>query len=104
MIIYNVTVSVENSIRKDWIKWMKETHIPEVINTGCFTEAKFQRLVTDKNDENTFAIAYSCKSLQTLKKYQSHYAADLQAKHIKRYRDRALAFRTVLEVLSEFRQ
>ena len=103
MIIYNVTVNVENSIVEDWIEWMQDIHIPQVMNTGCFIEAKLQRLVIDKQDEHTFAIAYKCCSIVELKKYQSKYARALQAEHIKRYKDKALAFRTVLEVLSEFR-
>ena len=48
MIIYNVTVNVENSIVEDWIEWMQDVHIPQVIGTGCFIEAKLQKLVLDK--------------------------------------------------------
>ena len=36
MIIYNVTVSVEESIKKDWLTWMQDVHIPEVMATGIF--------------------------------------------------------------------
>jgi len=103
MIIYNVTVNVENSIVEDWIEWMQDVHIPQVISTGCFIEAKLQKLVLDKKDEKTFAVAYKCSSIEELKKYQTKYANDLQAEHIKRYKDKALAFRTVLEVIAEFR-
>ena len=33
MIIYNVTINVEDSIHSDWILWIKE-HIREVLDTG----------------------------------------------------------------------
>ena len=33
MIIYNVTVGVDKSIEADWLAWMKEVHIPDVIKT-----------------------------------------------------------------------
>ena len=103
MIIYNVNVNVENRIVDDWIEWMQDVHIPQVISTGCFIEAKLQKLVLDKKDEKTFAVAYKCSSIEELKKYQTKYANDLQAEHIKRYKDKALAFRSVLEVITEFR-
>ena len=103
MIIYNVTVNVENSIVEDWIEWMQDVHIPQMISTGCFTEAKLQKLVLDKQDEKTFAIAYKCFSIKELKKYQTKYASTLQAEHIKRYKDKVLAFPTVLDVIAEFR-
>ena len=97
MIIYNVTVNVENSIVEDWIEWMQDVHIPQMISTGCFIEAKLQKLVLDKKDEKTFAVAYKCSSIEELKKYQTKYANDLQAEHIKRYKDKALAFRSALD-------
>ena len=40
MIIYNVTVSVEESIKTDWLDWMKTEHIPEVMATGVFAKAQ----------------------------------------------------------------
>jgi hypothetical protein len=37
MIVYNVTVSVKNSIVKEWLEWMKNEHIPELMNTEYFS-------------------------------------------------------------------
>ena len=31
MIVYNVTVSVDENITSDWLAWMKDEHIPEVM-------------------------------------------------------------------------
>ena len=36
MYIYNVTVNVSDDVHIEWLKWMKETHIPDVMKTGCF--------------------------------------------------------------------
>ncbi|MFY8045434.1 MAG: DUF4286 family protein, partial [Chitinophagaceae bacterium] len=43
MFIYNVTVKIDPSIEADWIQWMKEEHIPEVLATGKFFESRFVR-------------------------------------------------------------
>ena len=39
-IVYNVTIKVNTSIATDLLSWLKEEHIPEVIATGCFTNAR----------------------------------------------------------------
>jgi len=44
MFIYNVTIKVDHSIAIEWLEWLKSVHIPEVIATGCFTEAKVLQL------------------------------------------------------------
>ena len=41
MYIYNVTTNIEEASHDSWVKWMKEIHIPEVLSTGKFLNAKF---------------------------------------------------------------
>lgn len=36
-ILYNVTVKVTPDIAADWLQWIKEEHINDVVQTGCFT-------------------------------------------------------------------
>ena len=55
MYIYNVTVTLEESIHDEWVKWMKETHIPDVMRTGYFTENKFCKLLVEEK-ETTYAV------------------------------------------------
>ena len=43
MIIYNVTINVENDTHDTWFKWMKETHIPDVMSTGMFLDFNFSK-------------------------------------------------------------
>ncbi|MDX5421554.1 MAG: DUF4286 family protein [Hymenobacteraceae bacterium] len=102
MILYNVTVNVEHSVADEWLQWMKETHIPEVMGTGFFLRNQICRLVNEiDNGGTTYAVQYYCRSLVDLEEYQRDHAPELQEKHLKRYGERALAFRTVLEVVAE---
>ena len=102
MIIYNVTVSVEESIKTDWLNWMKTEHIPEVMAAAVFTKAQINRVIVQGDSNNTFAIAYTCPSMKDLHQYQINFAAELQKKHLARYGDKAVAFRTIMEVIEEF--
>ena len=102
MIIYNVTVSVEESIKKDWLVWMQDVHIPEVMATGIFFKSQINRVVAKGDSDNTFAIAYTCKNMKDLHQYQFKFASDLQQKHVTRYGSKVVAFRTLMEVVQEF--
>ena len=98
MILYNVTCNVENSIREDWMDWMKNIHIPEVMETGLFTDNKFYHiLIEEQNDTTTFSVQYFAKSLNDIDNYLQNHAPDLQKKHMDRYDSRAVAFRTVMQ-------
>jgi hypothetical protein len=104
MIIYNVTVSVEESIKSDWIKWMQEVHIPEVMAAGIFTKAQINRVIAQEDSDNTYAIAYTCSTMKDLHQYQIIFSPELQQKHVTRYGDKAVAFRTIMEVIGEFKR
>ena len=102
MIIYNVTVSVEESITSDWLNWMKTEHIPEVMTCGIFSKAQINRVIDQGDSNNTFAIAYTCSSIKDLHQYQIKFSSGLQQKHLDRYGDKAVAFRTIMEMIEEF--
>jgi len=101
MIIYNVTVSIEPAIHDEWLDWMLSKHIPDVMRTGCFLENKVLRLQqTTESEGITYAFQYTLASMEDLERYQQNFAPKLQAEHSQRYKDKFVAFRTILEVVA----
>jgi hypothetical protein len=100
MIIYNVTIKVEVTIAKEWLQWMKEVHIPEVMQTGCFTDYKIVRLLeVDETEGPTYAIQYNAESKAIYNQYISKFAPALRDKTYQKWGGRFIAFRSVMEVV-----
>ena len=99
MIIYNVTVNIDDSVHDEWLNWMKSEHIPAVMKTGFFVENKICRVLVDEESGKTYSIQYTCRNLDDLKEYQVREAPRLQREHANRFKDKFVAFRTLLEVL-----
>jgi hypothetical protein len=104
MILYNVTVSIDQSVHEDWLDWMRSKHIPDVMATGCFVESRISRVHGEEEGGLTFAITYLCPSDEKLQHYQEVHAPELQKEHTQRYEGRFAAFRTLLTVLDEFKK
>lgn len=103
MIIYNVTVNIEESISQEWCSWMQKIHIPEIMNTGMFISAKMTRVMVEEHMGGlTYSIQYLCESKSKLDEYQIQFAPKLQQKHTQKFQDKFVAFRTLLEVISDF--
>lgn len=102
MILYNVTCSMEKSMADEWLKWMREVHIPEVMQTRCFTEFRIMKLLTQAADDTgvNFAVQYTAENLENYEKYRDEFAPALQQKTREKYGENVLAFRTLLEVVS----
>jgi Domain of unknown function (DUF4286) len=100
-IIYNVTVSVDETVHEEWLSWMKGIHVPEVLATGFFENGRICRVLAHEEGGVTYAVQYVVKSMSDYERYQADFAPALQAKHIERYGQQVAAFRTILEILHE---
>lgn len=99
MIIYNVTVKIDVDVHDEWFSWMKTVHIPQVLATGKFIENKMCKVLVDDTDGITYSIQYTCKDMETLQRYQIENAIALQKDHTDRYKNKFVAFRTLLEIV-----
>jgi len=99
MLLYNVTVNVDHEIENEWFEWMKDIHIPEIMETGCFVENHIYKLLQVDPEESgsTFSIQYFAKSILQVNDYLENFAPKLREDHNNRYKNRFVAFRTVLE-------
>lgn len=101
MIIYNVTIKVHESIKADWLQWLKEEHIPDVINTGCFTHAVILRLMeVDETEGPTYAVQYYAESKGLYNNYIENHAPQMRQKGFDKWGDKFIAFRSVMQVVN----
>lgn len=102
MIIYNVTINIDESIHDEWLLWIKE-HIPQVLATGKFKEAKLTKvLVEEELGGVTYSVQYRAFSRESLDAYYKEDAEKLRTDSLKRFGDKTLAFRTELEIIDEY--
>ena len=100
MYIYNITINIEKSIEEDWLRWMQEKHIPEMLNTGKFFEAKMCQVMVDEDQGLTYSVQYTTDSKETLEKYYQENAAQLRQEGLVLFKEKFVAFRTELKVIN----
>tara|TARA_B110000046_G_scaffold44225_3_gene49246 strand:- start:25434 stop:25733 length:300 start_codon:yes stop_codon:yes gene_type:complete len=99
MIIYNVTVKIDHSVHQEWLDWMKNNHIQDVIKTGHFVDYKICKILIDDEEGVNYSIQYRCNTMKDLHIYQVHDAVKLQKEHTDKFDGKFVAFRTLLEEL-----
>lgn len=101
MIIYNVTVKVSHVISSQWLEWMKSDHIPEMIATECFTEAKVLELLeVDTTEGPTYAVQYFAESKSLYNRYIEQFSNEMREKSFAKWGDKFIAFRSVMKVVN----
>ena len=101
MIIYNVTINVQEDIHDRWLNWMQEEHIPDMLKTKKFTKALMTKVMIEEPMGGiTYSVQYTAENKEMLEKYYEENASELRAKS-KPFEGKFVAFRTELEVISE---
>lgn len=102
MYIYNVTTNIEESVHDQWLKWMQETHIPDVLATGKFLTAKLTKvLIEEEMGGLTYSAQFTTADKETLEKYYKEDAGRLRQDASKLFAGKFVSFRTELQIVSE---
>jgi hypothetical protein len=100
MIIYNVTIKVQNDVADAWVNWMKTTHIADLMDTGLFVDCRLCRLLEqDETEGVTYTAQYFCEGMEQYNIYIDKYAEIMRDKGFKLFGGKFIAFRTVMEVI-----
>lgn len=94
MFVYNITSKVDHAIVQEWLQWQKGTHIPEMLATQLFLEYRVYKLL---DHDETFVIQFFCESKQKYEAYLQHFAPLLRERSQKKWGDKVVSFRTLLE-------
>jgi len=97
MFLYNVTLILDDAAAEEWLQWMQDVHIPEVMATGMFISNRLLKVVDSPNEGVTYCAQYVAETLDHYNKYQEVFAPALQAELNERYKNRFVAYRSLME-------
>lgn len=98
MIVYSVTLKVDLDVHNEWLEWMKTIHILDVLATKKFVDYRMLRILAeDERDGITYNIQYRAETISDYFDYQKEFAPALQIEHSAKYKDKVVAFRTLLK-------
>jgi hypothetical protein len=102
MYIYNVTTNIQDAVHDQWLIWMKETHIPDMLATGKFLSAKMCAVLVEEDmGGTTYSVQVTTVDTKTLEAYYEVDAPRLRQDALKLFANQFVSFRTELKVISE---
>ena len=101
MLLYNVTVGIDKEFEQEWLQYMKEKHIRDVMETGLFVDYKMYKVLHDQEDGSiSYSIQYFARTIEDVQQYLEVFAPVLIERHRRRFENRHVAFRTLLDEVS----
>lgn len=97
MIIYEITATVSDELIEVYEKYMRETHIPDLIATGYFGKAYFTR-----SGKNRYRVQYHAHDQNALEDYLQNDAPSLREHFNSHFPQKIELSRENWEILEEF--
>ena len=98
MLLFNETVGIDKDVEQEWLQWMKETHIPSVMQTGMFTDSRIYKVLHDQEEGTiSYSVQYFASNIDNVQQYLEVFAPRLIEEHRRKFHNKHVAFRTLLE-------
>jgi hypothetical protein len=99
MILYNVTIILENEIQVEWLNWMQSTQIPALMETGHFVSNRLLKVLDSPNEGVTYCLQFISDSIQKLNEYKEKHESLLEANTPIEFNNKLVIFPTVMEFI-----
>jgi len=103
MIIYNITMNIDESIHEQWMDWMRNVFIKQMLETAHFSAARLVKvLVQEEMGGLTYSAQFETDSRNTLENFYQKDHDRLLGEGHKLFASKMLVFATELAVLEDF--
>jgi hypothetical protein len=98
MLLYNVTVGIDQDSEVEWLDYMRGRHIQAVLDTGLFISHRMYKVLHDSEDGTiSYSIQFFARNIGDVQKYLETFAPSLIEEHRKLFQNRHVTFMTLLE-------
>jgi len=100
MLIFNTTYLVSDDVHNNWLKWIREQHIPFMLDSTYFSHPQVARVITsDKQEGTSFSVQFRVDDMRTLKRWNQEYNKAFQDNCSQQFGTEVIFFTTVLELV-----
>lgn len=100
MILYNITLNIDNDITDDCLDYLKGTFIRQATASRVMQSPKIHRVLpneTSDSQSGSYAIQFNVKNIDTLNYWIEHEGQHISKQLISRFGNKIAGFTTVLE-------
>lgn len=99
MLIYNITLKIDWSIQPQWLAWIKQVYIQNIMSSGCFVKHQLVRLREIEEEEGpTYALQLYALSKQKYNEFIEYFLVENEALSYEKWKNGVLSFSTLMEI------
>ncbi|RVU01570.1 DUF4286 family protein [Mucilaginibacter limnophilus] len=99
MIVYNETAIVEEASAPEWLSWMQQVHIPNVMATGFFTSYQVLNVMDSPNEGVTYCVQYHARNMDDFQDFYTGHLQGLQQIQQNQFENKFVLFSTIMQTV-----
>lgn len=100
MILYNITVIIEEGIETDWLKWINESFIPDALSSNLLVSSRLLKVLDSPNEGITYCLQFIADNIQNYDEFKNLHAAILLDAHTAEFKNKSVFFSSVMEFIN----
>lgn len=100
MLLYNVTIIIEEESANEFLTWIEKEHIPAVMGTGKFISHRLLKVVDSPNEGVTYCTQFIAENRAAYDEYLSENSTALQSSLPPQFENKFVIFPTLMEFVS----
>ncbi len=100
MLIFNTTFLVSDKMHGSWLKWLREQHIPFMLESEMFSKPQVAKVITAEDEDGTsYSVQFHIHDLQSLENWHVQHATEFQSNFNTKFGTEVIFFATILEIV-----
>lgn len=99
MVLFNVTVIIDDSINDEWLAWMNDLFVPAAMATGYVVSERLLRVLDSPNEGITYCLQFVIDDIGSYKTFQEGKFTQLMLDHGAKFQNKFVSFSTLMEFI-----
>lgn len=101
MILYNITVIIDDSINTEWLSYMNETFLPLAMGSDLIASNRFLKVIDSPNEGITYCLQFIFDDMGVYQQFQQYHYASLMEAHTLQFQNRFVSFSSLMEFIDK---
>ncbi|WP_207426580.1 DUF4286 family protein [Pedobacter sp. SYSU D00535] len=97
MILYNITIIIDDAINEEWLNWMNDRFIPEVMDSTLVVSKRLLKVLDSPNEGTTYCLQFVIDTVGNLKDFQENHIPKIMDLHAAEFKNRFVSFSSLME-------
>lgn len=100
MILYNITVIIDDAIEKEWLHWINTNFVPQAMSSNLLASNRLLKVLESPNEGITYCLQFVADTLQNYNDFKSLHASALLDAHSIKFKNQSVFFSTIMEFIN----